>query len=307
MPSADELILNTAIDRGNPELPACVLIHGLGMNKYMWSDPGKARIMGGLLPMRAMLAGYDEPLETLFHDLSSRGFTVITWSQKRPVGPTQDVVQELYQVMNILGNIPHNGLILIGHSRGGLAARSALARADFLPEGETLRGLFTLASPHEGSDLSRWAGYVSMLASVMPDINENKNNKKSVGSAINRMLGFIKSKGVMEIMPSSLLLRSLPKASPHGAYCFSAGGTNPALIEIRGGFSFPSSLQRVVPSKLFPDEIADGKGDGLVSAQSSHLSFAEEHMDFHVNHAAIAVDKEVRSEVLKRIEKHCLR
>ena len=94
--------LDTALHIGDPKLPACVLIHGLGMNKHMWAEPANARIMGGLLPMRVMLTGYDEPVRTLFHDLSSKNYTVITWSQRRPVGPTEGVVQELYQVMDML-------------------------------------------------------------------------------------------------------------------------------------------------------------------------------------------------------------
>ena len=189
---------------------------------------------------------------------------------------------------------------------GGLVASAALSEPGFLHGGETLRGLFTLATPHGGSDLSRWARYAAKLTSVLNDKIPDPGGQKTMRGTIKRMLDFVESRGVKEIHPGSAFLNSLPDVAPGGAYCFSAGGTNPALISIPGVLSFPNSLEKVVPSKLYPEEIAEGKGDGLVTSASSELPYANEHMDFHVNHAAIAVDKEVRTAVLARIKKHCL-
>ena len=109
---------------GRPGLPACVLVHGVGMSKQMWADPEEARVMGGLFPIRVMLAGHDER-RTLYHDLADEGLTVLAWSQRRPVGPASGAIKELMQAVEVLRDTPHQGLILIGHSRGGLV------RADY--------------------------------------------------------------------------------------------------------------------------------------------------------------------------------
>lgn len=290
---------------GSPELPACVFVHGVGMSKYMWTDPDKARVMGGMLPIRVMLNGYDER-ETLFHDLMGEGFTVATWSQRRPVGPAREAVEELIEVVGHLGHVPHHGLIIIGHSRGGLIARAALVEKGFPHEREKLRGLITICSPHGGTELSHWAGYVGKMTKPINSMIEAPDGQNSVRATIKRILEFLESKGVMELLPGSDFLRSLGPAPPEGAYCLSLGGTNPALITMPGFFAFPSSFEKVFPSDLYPEEISAGKGDGLVSAASARLPFGAEHMDFHVNHAAVAVDTEVRQAVMKRIKEHCL-
>lgn len=300
-----EHALDIALEHGSPDLPACVLIHGVGMNKHFWSAPEEARVMGSLLPLTAMLSGYDE-MRTLYHDLSVEGFTVLTWSQARPVGPTREGADELRRTMDILWRIPHSGLILIGHSRGGLIARAALAQSGFLPDGEKLLGLITLSTPHAGSELSRWALHAGRLTSLLNERIKDPDERRSVLGTLKNMLGFVESKGVKELLPGSDLLASLPACAPLDTYSLSIGGTDPALLSLPGIFSFPSSLEAVFPSRLFPDEMTEGKGDGLVAARSARLPGALEHLDFHVNHAAVVVDPQVRKAVLHRIKIHCL-
>ena len=297
--------LDIAVEAGSPDLPACVLIHGAGMSKLMWVDPEEARVMGGLLPIRVMLAGHDER-RTLYHDLAEEGFTVLTWSQHRPVGPATEAVTEFRRAMEVLINIPHNGLVLIGHSRGGLIARAALASGDFPPKDEDLLGLVTLCSPHGGSELSRWAIHAGKLTSVLNNKIENPEGKRSLRGTIKNMIEFVESTGVKELLPGSDFLNSLPASVPEGAYCLSVGGTNPSLISGPGGFSFPSSLEKIFPDGIYPEEMAEGKGDGLVSARSARIPFASEHLDFHVNHASVVVDTEIRNAVVHRIKRHCL-
>jgi len=297
--------LDIALEAGSPDLPACVLIHGVGMSKAMWADPAEARVMGGLFPIRVMLTEYDR-LRTLYHDLSEEGFTVLTWSQHRPVGPAAEAVAELKRAMEVLGKIPHKGLIIIGHSRGGLLARAALASEEFPPGGEDLLGLVTLCTPHGGSELSRWAVHAGKLTSVLNSKIDDPGGKHSVRGTIKNMMEFVESKGVKELLPGSEFLGSLPVTAPEGAYCLSVGGTNPALITMPGGFSFPSTFEKIFPDGLYPEEMAEGKGDGLVTATSARLPYASEHLDFHVNHAAVVVDSKIRSAVVERIKKHCL-
>ena len=84
------------------------------------------------------------------------------------------------------------------------------------------------------------------------------------------------------------------------------GGTSPALINVPGLFSLPGSLERLLPGELLPPEMRPGKGDGLVTAQSAIMPGTQEHLDFEVNHAAVAVDPGVRRASLDRLEAHCL-
>jgi len=300
-----EHALDIALEHGSPDMPACVLIHGVGMNKHMWAEPEEARVMGGLFPLSVMLSGYDE-MRTLYHDLSAEGFTVITWSQARPVGPTRLSVEELRRAVGVLERIPHKGLVLIGHSRGGLVARAALADSGFLPAGEKLLALITLSSPHAGSELSRWAEHASRLTSLLNERIDDPGKKRSVLGTFKSLMDFVESRGVKELLPGSEFLRSLPPAAPSDIYSLSIGGTNPALLSLPGILSFPTSFETVFPARLLPDEMTEGKGDGLVSARSARLPGAVEHLDYHVNHAAVAVDRHVREMVLHRIKKHCM-
>jgi hypothetical protein len=46
----------------------------------------------------------------------------------------------------------------------------------------------------------------------------------------------------------------------------------------------------------------EGMGDGLVSAASSVLPDADEHLNAHVNHGSILFDKGVRRFVIRTVE-----
>ena len=72
--------LDIVLNKGDHNKPAVVFIHGLGMDKNIWADPARSRILGGMFPLRILLnkISFDETPEnirTLFHDLQSRGYT----------------------------------------------------------------------------------------------------------------------------------------------------------------------------------------------------------------------------------------
>ena len=292
-------------NEGSAELPACVFIHGGGMNKYFWADMSRASVGGGAFPISIMLGDYDDH-STLYNDLSQAGHTVITWSQSRPAGPAHAAIDELKDVLAKVHTLPHNGIIIIAHSKGGVIARAALQEAAILPEGEELKGLITLGSPHGGSELARWAGHVSKLTSYISGmINDAEGRAKSI-IAIKSMLDFLQSSGVKELLPDSEFMQSLPQHKPVNTYCLSIGGTDPALINMTESFAFPASLEKVIPSSIYPDEIAAGKGDGLVSAARAQMPQADEHLDFPVSHSGLVVDPHVRTAVLERIKKNCM-
>lgn len=291
--------LDVSIHEGRATRPLAVFVHGLGMNRLIWTEPLSARVMGGLFPLKSLLKGCDIS-GTLYHDLLEEGCTVAAWSQRRPVGPAGEAVREMAFVMKELSKLKHKGVVLIGHSRGGLVARKYME----LYPGETgatgIKAMVTLSTPHGGSDLARWAVFLSPLAAALkPFVPEADHGRLS--NAMRRTLSFLESRGVKELLPGSEFLASFDDRRPEGVYCLSAGGTDPALVRVPGVMPLPESLERLLPESVLPEEMRRGRGDGLVSASSARLPFAVEHMDFFLNHAAMAVDRGVRKAVIERL------
>jgi pimeloyl-ACP methyl ester carboxylesterase len=275
------------------------------MDSAIWAAPSEARVLGGLFPLGKVYR--DPDLRTLYHDLADRGHTVVAWSPHRPVGPIEEVVKELYSVIEYVktsfasANPPRRnstGIILIGHSRGGLASRIALKK--LLEDGVPIRALITVASPHNGSSMARWASLLAPLAEFV-DRYIPKKEHRAFTNAVKRVLGFLASKGVRELLPDSELIKSLDDKKPAGVYCLSVGGTNPALVEINNYLRIPGTLQKVVPTKMIPPEMVDGRGDCLVTDESAVLPYADEHLTFYKNHIRILTDPEPREEILRRV------
>jgi pimeloyl-ACP methyl ester carboxylesterase len=289
--------------RGSRDKPAFIFIHGLGMDETVWTAPGNARVLGGLFPMTVMLKGYEE-MKTLYQDLGDLGFSVVTWSQQRPVGPAEAGVEELRAVVEFTLGLGHPGIVLIGHSRGGLIARKFLEEEPTPPpkEGHPVKALVTLCTPHRGSSMARWAVFFSPLASLLSPLVSDED-RGTLARALKRSLLFLESTAVRELLPDSGFLRSFQGSPPGGVYCLSAGGTSPSLIEVAGLFSVPDSLKRLLPGGMLPAEMTEGSGDGLVSRDSSVLPYGAEHLDFHVNHAGILVDPGARKAILQRMLK----
>jgi len=307
LPDADAR-LDLTLRKGDPRLPAVVFVHGLGMRKTVWTAPDRARVMGGMFSMGALLRDYPAP-RSLFHDLAEMGFTAAAWSQQRPAGPAEAAVGELEAVMAEALGHTRAGLVLIGHSRGGLVARAALDRRATGAAGQ-VRALVTLSSPHRGSTLARWAVLVAPLspvvARIVPEAEEG-----TLRAAMRKAAAFLESAGVRELLPGSEFLREMAELAPlPGPYRLSAGGTDPELFVIRGNrgrgagqrrLSFPGMLTGVLPRGFLPEEIVRGKGDGLVSEKSSRLPGAHEHLKFPLNHAEMLVDPAVRDAVRSRL------
>lgn len=283
-------MIDKEVIKGDTSLPAFIFIHGLGMDKNFFCFPEKSRILGGLFPLSTIIRNA-VGLRTLYHDLKEMGITVATWTQSRPAGPANDAVRELIEVTETINS---KWVFLIGHSRGGLIARAASAKI------KGLRGIITISTPHIGSAMAKWALYLSPLSEVLKPLLSIEQ-KTRLMRALRRIAAFLSGRAVREILPNSEFLNSLPTEKPPDCLSISIGGTDPTLFTL-GGLSIPSSLEKIVPGNLFPEEMTLGKGDGIVSSRSSVLPFGDEHMNFHLNHAETAFDESVRKALLKRIE-----
>ena len=319
------------VHEGDRNKPLVILVHGLGMEQNIWTDPGSARILGGALPLTVLLSKKPEQrdkvrskitpgdrpdpkmLRSIFHDLRDRGYPVISWSQQRPAGPLESAVNELAEVIRHAENISKGEIILVCHSRGGLIARKYLA-----DNNSNVNALITICTPHRGSSIAKLASYVLPLVRVITPFISDNTNSLSIKKAVTRVTDFMKSNAVKELLPSSDFFQTIPDRKIKGMRCLTMGGTNPSLfgfyrwrektadgmrlLRPEEVLSFPGILEKIIPSGLLPDELKKGLGDGLVSAESSRLNWADEHHDFPLNHARMLYDIRVRETIISFIE-----
>lgn len=291
--------LDVVSHKGSKDKPAVVFIHGLGMNKEIWTNPLNSRILGGQFPLKVLLRnmfpGEDVAPQTLYDDLMRKDYGVIAWSQKRPAGPIDSVVPELKEILRIAGEMTRAGIILIGHSRGGLIARRYLSE-----ERKSIKGLITISTPHGGSSIAGLAKYVSPLVSLVnPLVPEGE--KGTLSFSIKRIFDFLGSPAIKELLPESGFFQSLKDRPHEGVYYASIGGTNPTLFTFRN-LPFPDVLEKIVPENLYPEEMKKGRGDGLVSCESAKLPWGGEHHNFDRNHVEILFDERVRDTVVRIID-----
>lgn len=334
------MAIDQIIIKGDPVKQAVVFIHGLGMDRRIWVSPDEAGILGDRFPIHFIACNEPEAeacvpkchhaehkglffgkaqehLKTLFHDLKDEGFTVIAYSQQRPSAEIDVAASELGQVITSAEPYTRAGIVLIGHSRGGLIGRKCLKNGY-----KRIKALVTLATPHNGSRMAQWAVHLNPLLSSVNLLIAN-SDKGTAAYTLKKIIAFLKSRAVKELLPDSRFFRTLDDNRHKGIYCISSGGTNPALLCLyrwieqrineqgaeklllspRKVLSVPDIFEGIIPQKLFPDEMKKGYGDGLVSASSSRLPWADEHHDFDVNHAGILFDKRARTKIIDALKR----
>jgi pimeloyl-ACP methyl ester carboxylesterase len=271
---------------GDRRYPLAVFIHGLGVTADFWTDPSRAKVLGGKYPLGILLPEEVEPL-TSYSDLSRVGFSVLTWSQSRPAGPIQTAVAELRGILEEYAHYARNGILLICHSRGGLVGRKYLEDCD-----SRLRLALTIATPHKGTSMAKWAAFISPLTSALKQAID-KFERGETDTALRRILRFLQSEGLRELLPGSAFYAGLKDVKRKDIRYLSIGGTDPDLLKAVA-VPLPELLMKIIPEKIFPEEMRDGRGDGLVTAASSVLPYGDVHNNFHLNHAALLFDRGVR-------------
>ncbi|MBI4824908.1 MAG: alpha/beta hydrolase [Nitrospirae bacterium] len=320
--------LNETIHKGGADKPVAVLIHGLGVDKGIWTDPLHTKLLANNFRLKILAAetpipristeknnitigDFPDKIENIWSVLRDEGYNLITWSQKRPVGHVDAAVVELKHIVAKAEELfPGSPVALIGHSRGGLIARKFME--DRHP---AIKALITIASPHSGSSISKIAGYLSPLAAVLKKILP-KEEQGTVIETIGRTTDFLLGEALKELMPGSDFIKGLKDSSNKNIKYLSFGGTEPRLLTVyqwkkneseiypKPLIEIPDSLMKLLPSSLKLDELTPGKGDALVSAESSVMPWSSSHYDVPANHVSIMWDKEVIQktiEVLKSI------
>jgi pimeloyl-ACP methyl ester carboxylesterase len=170
--------------------PPLVMLHGLCMNEAQW------RRDGADFPAALAELGY-QPLG-------------LRYNSGRPIW------RNGAELAALLDTVP-GPLTLLGHSMGGLVARSAIAQAGRRRWPKRLQTLVTLGTPHQGAPLERGGQQVQRLLAV---------------SAYSRPLALLaarRSAGIRDLRHASLLEADSGRAStlplPAGVACYAVAAT----------------------------------------------------------------------------------
>ncbi len=309
--------LDLKIHKGkDSKKPMVILIHGLGMNRYFWGDPGKCEALGGLTDLNVFLSrppvhNKNSKISTgvppegttgLADRLLASGYSIAAWSQAQPMGPTNLAVDELGIVLHkIKDKWPEKSIYLVGHSRGGIIARKyILSNQD-----NDVKGVITLCSPHRGTKMASFSIYLEPLGNILEKIIPNESRNTMI-LALRRLADFLKTPAAIELQPGSDFMKSMSSPLPSDIRKLSFGGTDPVLFKlyIRINSSdkwnvlpFPDLLLRAIPSKRLPQELKAGSGDSLVSAKSAILSDGQ-HYNFSLNHVGMSFDAKVQDTIV---------
>ena len=230
-------------------------------------------------------------------------------------------------------------IALLAHSRGGLVVRRLLKEQE--KDMERVRWVITLHSPHHGSEMARAASQivaeVTDLAAPLPLPQETKTQLRDlVVEAARPLTKFVTENTSAgggdesrELMPGGPLFRALESGEKQLSQVkyYTFGGTNPRyyrlyLWMLTAGSAVPqfSGLDKYFKWEANPveiaglspmfdklrnivQEIAPGKGDGLVTDVSARLPKAifsnATHTTNNLNHAEVLWDPGVQQQVLK--------
>jgi len=318
--------LDITIHKGNPDNPVVVFIHGLGMNKFFWTDPVNTRVFGKNIPLKVFAASkpricsaerrktltignIPEHIENIWKAVINRGFNAVCWSQRRPAGPITVAVEELETIMaNAKKLFPGKPIALVCHSRGGLVARKCMERNK--PE---IKALITISTPHTGSSLSRLGHYLTPLAPALKRILPRQTHG-TISQVLKNANDLLEGSALKELLPGSDFFNNLNDKNMNDVKYLSFGGKNTKLFTVytwkKQGvklypeplLTIPDSMVKYLPGSIIPDEIIPLKGDFMVTTGSSILPWAQHHYNVSANHISITWNKTVIKKTIEMLE-----
>jgi pimeloyl-ACP methyl ester carboxylesterase len=289
-----------------------------------------------------------------WHALVQAGFPVVTYSQvpelmvplsKGPVGQFKKFMELLQQ--DVLADPAYlsRPVVILGHSRGGLIGRAYLGDPEVKADPAqgrgrfpAVRGLITLSSPHQGSNMAlvddKIIGFLDKIQKAVPALPNDVGNRV-IDSLKAKVDAYVGAYGD-EIEPGSPMFRAMEAQEPirSGVRCISVGGTSPRLLRVYLWTFTPDSLMpkksasgkvefhwkaRPVEAKgaspvpdglplkvlgMDLDEIMPGRGDGLTADKRCHFppSFrVEEHLSFPLSHAEELWDPKLQAAIVQRL------
>lgn len=304
--------------RGEERGPLIVFIHGLGMDQNFWVNPVNSKIMNGKIPLGFLFA--EKPssaeckkkitigkipdlIESPFHDLAKEGFPVLAYSQQRPASEIEILIEELQNILKVYDKYTKKGIVFIAHSRGGLVVRKTLECLDI-----KCHAIVTIATPHRGSRIASVASHLSLVTRLFNPFFQSKQERLMVSTAVKSIVDLLQSKAIKELRPGSRFLSSLEDTVLKKTKVLSIGGSNPTLFSLykwhknckkyKEVLRVPDVLIEYLPNTVLPEEMINGKGDALVSIRSSEAPYADRHFNFHLNHASLPFNRNVRETIM---------
>ena len=146
-PLAIQMSLRTVVPASGPTGKVLVLVHGSSMSDHQW-----------------VRDGHDHGA-ALARDL---GFTpvYVRYNSGRHISTNGAELATQLATLLAAWPVPVDDLVLLGHSMGGLVARSALHAAASQAWRGQLRALVTLGTPHHGAPLERSGSWLQLLLGV---------------------------------------------------------------------------------------------------------------------------------------------
>ena len=225
-----------------------VMLHGLCMNEQQWTRGGHNH---------ALALERDQGWRPLY----------VRYNSGRHVSTNGRELAHMLESQLALWPVPVERVVMIGHSMGGLVARSAVhqAQAEGLDWPRKLRGMVFLGTPHHGAALERAGNLLHKALELSPYV------------APFARLGRIRSDGITDLRYGNVVQQDWEKDAyahrdsrsavplPQGVQCFAAAGS------------------------VGPGDGA-GAGDGLVSVASAlgRTSRRSHLLRFPASHSWIA-------------------
>jgi pimeloyl-ACP methyl ester carboxylesterase len=297
------------LHKGNKDKAVVILIHGMGVTSEFFTNTHETTILSGTVPLKYFISQKDDTSTgeffadykiTLWESLRQEGYNIFTWSQRYPLGSMMEAVRELKEIVAIVQKIfPDNPLALVGHSRGGLIARKFMEDSD-----APVRALITISTPHKGSSLAKIGTYLSNIANISEKLFPHHTFMvfHKIVKGISKLLN---CNGIKELYKESYFLQQLHDVPSDSIDYLSIGGTEPALYSFEpwSHASYFLSFVNTLSSGFFPEEIIQGKGDGLVSEESSQMPWESEHYALPDNHFSVICHNKAIEVITKTLKK----
>ncbi len=237
-----------------------VLVHGLSATEWSWALDAERRLGDAEATYGSLLA-------------RDAGFTpvYVRYNSGLPVQHNGERLAR--ELARTVANWPHpvEDIVLIGHSMGGLVSATAIAQPEAAAWNGKVRHLITLATPHQGAPLARFA---EVFASALSAID--LPGTRIAGAILAR-----RSAGIQDLADPSMVPTPPPPPGVQES-CFTAS--------LLGDADHP---------------LARWAGDGLVmptsgAGQEGRVGQVVRHFPGR-NHVEIQVDREVYQAILELV------
>jgi len=297
--------------RADRSVPPFVFVHGIHDNIHRWLHPieglpdpvWNVPTFDPVAPPQPIFSPRFERKRRFLETLDARGLRGLAFSYQRP-NTTSRMIRPLAEAVDGLATMVDRArerfdadrVTIVGHSRGGLVARSYLARRGSAAK---VHSLVTLATPHEGSGVASVSeGLLARVAKIAAAIRAKI--EIDVLADFETLLD-----GYCSLTTSCDDVESLRKAGfpslPGGIAA--AAGDLAAFLRFKLPF-YEGALPGVLAAfaKLDIPEFADGQGDMVVSVASAlAVPKGSPTRVFHANHLTICHDADAIEWVVSRV------